>query len=289
MKRRKGLLWLTTGVVLAILAGVLTLRFLSSVALTSAASGETITVPVVVARNDVPMRTLLTNDAVMIRQMPPELVPMGAASTLDQVLGKISMTDLVAGEIVLVERLADPAKKGEDILFTMPEDKVVIALPAEDLMNKAGLLKPGDKVDILYSLEMETSGAAAGVTMSSQLVTFAALQNQEITAIVLPGIKSKAAEGVKSMAGSDLAGELGLEGKAILLAVDPQDALVLKHLKDAGGIVDFVLRAPTNEKLLRTEPVTEDYLTDRYQIEMAIKGPAVQPAPECEGPECPGQ
>jgi len=288
MKQRRGILWLTTGVILAILAALLTLRFLSSVTPTSAAPDQAVTVPVVVARSDIPMRTLLTEDMVMIRQMPPELVPMGAATTLDQVVGKISKADLVTGEVVLVERLADPARKGENILFTMPEDKVVIALPAEDLMSQAGLLKPGDKVDILYSLEMEAPEAAGGVTVGGKLVTFAALQNQEISAIVLPGFRSKAVEGAEEVIGTELAGEL--DGKVILLAVDPQDALVLKHLKDAGGIVDFVLRAPTNEKLLRTQPVTEDFLTDRYQIEITIEGPPGQPGIACEGvPGCPSE
>ena len=269
MKRRSGIIWLTTGVILAILEALLTLRFLSDVASTSAgADHDAVTMPVVVARNDVPMRTLLTDDAVVIRQMPPALVPMGAASTLEQVRGRISKSRLVMGEIVLIERLADPAKKGLNILFTMPEDSIVIALPAKDLMSRTGLLKPGDKVDILYSLEMETSG---------ELVTFAALQNQEITAIVLPSLGAEAVEGVGGMIGTTkVTGSMGgggeaAEEKAILLAVDPQDALLLKHLKDAEGIVDFALRVPTNEQFMRTEPVTEDYLADRYRIETSIE------------------
>ena len=258
---------------MAVLAALLTMRFLSDAVPSSApGSDDVVTAPVVVARNDVPMRTLLADDVVVIRQMPPELVPVGAATMLEQVLGKINMSDLVMGEVVLTRRLADPAKKGVDILFTMSEDKIVIALPGNDLMSRAGLLRPGDKVDILYSLEME---AASG----DGLVTFEALQNQEITAIVLPGLAAEAVGGLGGMVGSaDAAESTGGEGgvnevagKVILLAVDPQDALVLKHLKDAGGILDFALRVPTNEQFMRTEPVTEDYLIDRYQIETSIE------------------
>jgi len=271
MKRRSGILWLTTGVILAILAALLTFRLLSTAAPAGAASGQTVTVPVVVARNDIPMRTLLTDDMVMVRQMPPELVPAGAATTLDQVVGKINKSHLVMGEVVLTERLADPTKKGTDVLFTMPEDKILIALPADDLMSRTGLLKPGDKVDILYSLEVEPSGEGGMSTGSgsSRLVTLSALQNQEISAIVVAdsGTEMGVAMESANQAGLDLA----KRKRAILLAVDPQDALVLKHLKDAGGIVDFALRAPTNEQFLRTEPVTEDYLTDRYQIGSGIE------------------
>jgi len=270
MKRRGGILWLSTAFILAVLAALLTMRFLNDAVPSSApGSDDVVTAPVVVARNDVPMRTLLSDDVVVIRQVPPELVPVGAATMLEQVLGKINMSDLVMGEVVLTRRLADPAKKGVDILFTMSEDKIVIALPGNDLMSRAGLLRPGDKVDILYSLEME---AASG----NGLVTFEALQNQEITAIVLPGLAAEAVGGLGGMGGSaDVAEDMGggseVAGKVILLAVDPQDALVLKYLKDAGGILDFALRVPTSEQFMRTEPVTEDYLADRYRIEMSIE------------------
>jgi len=258
---------------LAVLAALLTLRFLNDAVPSSVpGSGEVVTEAVVVARNDVPMRTLLSDDAVVIRQVPPELVPVGAATMLDQVLGKINMSDLVMGEVVLTRRLADPAKKGVDVLFTMSEDKIVIALPGDDLMSRTGLLRPGDKVDILYSLEM-------GETSGNGLVTFEAIQNQEITAIVLPGSATEAVGGLGGIGGmggsADVEGGMGgaseVAGKVILLAVDPQDALVLKHLKDAGGILDFALRVPTNEQFMRTEPVTEDYLADRYRIEMSIE------------------
>ena len=276
MKRRGGILWLSTAFILAVLAALLTLRFLSDAVPSSApGSDDVVTAPVVVARNDVPMRTLLTDDVVVIRQVPPELMPVGAATMLEQVLGKINMSDLVMGEVVLTRRLADPAKKGVNILFTMSEDKIVIALPGDDLMSRAGLLRPGDKVDILYSLEME---AASG----NGLVTFEALQNQEITAIVLPGSATEAVGGLGGIGGmvgsADVAESMGGEGgvnevagRVILLAVDPQDALVLKYLKDAGGILDFALRVPTNEQFMRTEPVTEDYLADRYRIEVSIE------------------
>jgi hypothetical protein len=55
---------------------------------------------------------------------------------------------------------------------------------------------------------------------------------------------------------------------AILLAMDPQDALVLKHLKDAGGTFDIVLRAPTSNQLFELEPVWDEYLIDRYELEI---------------------
>jgi pilus assembly protein CpaB len=53
-----------------------------------------------------------------------------------------------------------------------------------------------------------------------------------------------------------------------LLALSPQDALVLKHLKDSGAVIDIVLRAPTSNQNFELDPVMPDYLIDRYRLEV---------------------
>ncbi len=54
--------------------------------------------------------------------------------------------------------------------------------------------------------------------------------------------------------------------KLIVLIADPQEAVILKYLRDSGGKIDFALRAPTSEQLFTIEPVTINYLADRYGI-----------------------
>jgi hypothetical protein len=54
--------------------------------------------------------------------------------------------------------------------------------------------------------------------------------------------------------------------RAYLLALTPQDALTLKHLKDNGATYDFVLRAPTSTQLFELQTITTDYLIDRYEF-----------------------
>jgi len=54
--------------------------------------------------------------------------------------------------------------------------------------------------------------------------------------------------------------------EAVLFTVAPQDALVLKYVKDAGGILDMVLRAPGDEQPFSIDPVDVDYIINSYQI-----------------------
>jgi hypothetical protein len=56
--------------------------------------------------------------------------------------------------------------------------------------------------------------------------------------------------------------------RAYLLALSPQDALILKHLQDTGAKFDLVLRAPTSIELFDLTPVIPDYLVDRYELEI---------------------
>ena len=55
---------------------------------------------------------------------------------------------------------------------------------------------------------------------------------------------------------------------AYLLALNPQDALILKHLKDTNALFDIVLRAPTSTIQFDLTPVTEEYIIEFYGLEI---------------------
>lgn len=249
MQRRKGLIWLAAGAILALLAGAVAFVTMQQAAVERTVVQEEPRTKVVVATREIPLRTVIQGADVGLKELPTDAVPEGSVLRVDEAVGKISMVRLTPGEVLLAHRLADPTKKGENIAFTMEEGRLVMAFPAMDLMSTIGLLEPGDRVDILFSLDIEGQEGAPG-----GLVTFSSLQNLEITAVVMPAVGEKQTSGGAA------------RPQAILLALEPQDALVLKHLIDAGGIVDVVLRAPTDQQLFETQPVDIDYLIDRYRI-----------------------
>jgi hypothetical protein len=82
---------------------------------------------------------------------------------------------------------------------------------------------------------------------------------------------------VAALVGNQTGGEKAKEGaegsagqpQAILLTINPQDALAVKYMIDAGGTFDLVLRAPGVERLFETDPVDVDYLINRYKIPTA--------------------
>jgi pilus assembly protein CpaB len=262
--RLRGCLWLTAGLVVAILAGAVAFITLSRVSESRGGAGQApagAMVEVVAATQAVAVRSQLTAEDVVLKQVPVDMAPDGAVRTLEDAVGKVTLWDLVPGEILVASRLVDPNVITGDgrLALVVSDDQVLMAFPAEDLMSRSGVLKPGDHIDLLFSLQFPTNRTPAGLTTTGggekDQVTFNLLQNVVIAAVV----GSEPAAGQTTTASPD----------ALLLTVTPQDALVLKYVKDAGGTVDIVLRAPGAEQPATVEPVDVDYLIKKYQIPTA--------------------
>ena len=162
----------------------------------------------------------------------------------------------------------------------MEEDEVLMAFPVVDLMGQLEMLGRGDKVDVLITYELEVRAPEEDLTLTletpepeTKTFTLDAMQRVIITATVVE---------ISSQEGNQQGPTVNQEGTpvptatpspqerntvALLLALDPQDALVLKHLKDTNAIFDFVLRNPVSNQLFELEPVTSDYLLDRFGLE----------------------
>ena len=270
MGRLRGYLWLIAGVVVAAIAGGVAFITLSN-ATAERTLREELAAPeqnVVVATHLIEVSTLITADDVELIKVPVEIIPENAFTEIDQVADKLTLTEVAPGEIILGNRIADPnvlANNGR-IAVALAEDKVLMAYPSSDLMSSLQVLKAGDHVDFLYTMQLpvnrdtgflpgtEESGPyIVGVDESETMesVTFNLLQNVTISAVVRD---------------YDDEGQPIGTPRAFLLTVNPQDALVLKYMKDAGAVVDFVLRAPKAEGTFSVEPVDLDYVINGYIV-----------------------
>jgi pilus assembly protein CpaB len=253
MGRLRGCLWLTAGLAVALLAAVVGYMALNRAAAQRSGAGTATTqVDVVVAAGTVPIRSVLTAENLRIQQMPVSTVPEGALQQTSQAVGKVTTLELLPDEVILSQRLVDPNVTAADgrMAVVLDGDKVLMAFPADDLMSKIGMLKPGDHVDLLVTLDFPAARGATGAAGEKVPATFNVLQNLTIAAIV----------------GAPAAGAQSNVPPALLLTVSPQDALTLKYVKDEGGRMDVVLRAPGAEGPFVPQPVDWNYLIDKYQI-----------------------
>jgi pilus assembly protein CpaB len=286
LNRRRGLIFGLLGI-LVVFIGIIIIRGAVG-RVTAPPPRPTLPPPltssVLVTTHAIPLRGILKAEDLTLAEVPIELVPPGALTGKDAAVGRITKIALAAGEMVLEHHLANPTKTSKDLAFTIGDDQVIMAFPATDLMSQINILQAGDLVDILVSLEVpvlpgqaQQAGAPGQEPKAEdELFTFNALQRITIQAVVVkvtpPRTTSSSATRTTTTAGATpqptpTPVPPEIEPQAILLALSPQDALVLKHLKDAGGVIDIVLRAPTSTQLFQLEPVMPEYLKDRYELE----------------------
>ena len=268
MERLRGFMWLIAGVIVAALAGGVAFIALSRATAQEAQTAQVVTPrnSVVVAMRTVDARRQLAQADLQLREIPAETVPEGAIQNIENVVGMITLVDLYAGEVVLEQRLLDPNVEthGGRMALVLAEDEVLMAFPSGDLINNLNVLKAGDRVDFHFTfalpVDRETSLLPLGQQQQqgededaesapTETVTFSLLQNITLAGLV--------------RARNDQGQETG-SPQGLLLAVSPQDALVLKYMKDVGATVDLVLRAPGAEGQFAVEPVDLDYVIDGY-------------------------
>ncbi len=192
MGRMRGCLWLAAGLMVALVAGFVAFTALNNATrVRSNVPGVAPEVDVVVAAQAVPVRAVLTLEDLQVKKVPVTAAPEGSVASLSDAEGMITLVELYPGEIILSQRLLEPnvAAGSGRLALVVSADEVLMAFPAEDLMSRINVLKPGDHVDLLFTLEFPTDrGAGAGQAAATQgeveRVTFSLLQNLTIAAVV---------------------------------------------------------------------------------------------------------
>ncbi len=195
-------------------------------------------------------------------------MPPGAVTALDDAIGRIVTADLFEGEVLLTDRLLDPTIISPDgrLALMMVDDQYLMALPAFDTLSRVRVLKPGDRVDILTSIDF-TVKMVGGQQNDEEDVqtTFVVLQNVAVAGLVGPNVTPPRTDATGAIIEGATDAALSVPD-ALLLTLAPQDALALKYAIDAGGIMDFVLRAPGIDRPFETDAVDADYMDNRYDL-----------------------
>jgi Flp pilus assembly protein CpaB len=237
------------GVVTAVLAAAVVFK------VTRAATTETKveTVAVVVATRDIPERTLVPAESLAIKRVPADVVPVGAAAGVEQAVNKMTITRIYPGEIILGSKLAD-TKGQSGMAFVLEKGKVLMTFPASDIVT-TGALRVGDTVDILLTYRGPDQGGGGRASADAMpATTQTTMQNLKI--VTMGAANPKQGPGQPS-AGSNL----------ITFALDHQDALLLKALKDGEGVnLEVVLRAAGDDQIVKTQPVTMRTILERYSL-----------------------
>jgi Flp pilus assembly protein CpaB len=265
--KQNGLIWWLGAFVLAALAGVLTYSLLVTAAPAAAQNqGADVTVrPVIVAVAFIPFRRSIRAEDLLVRNLPVDSAPEGVATTLEQVVGKMATVDIYANEPILTQQLVTPDIITQQVALSVPDGKIVMAVPTDSKLIGNRLVRPGDHVDLMATFLIETSGQ----DQSAFAESVALLQDLEIHAIILPATLVE--EGSSSLVEAEEGGIFRTsdeKGQSVLLAIDLQDALTIRHVLDVRGLLDLALRPPDDASMATITPVDQFYLAERYNIRL---------------------
>jgi pilus assembly protein CpaB len=234
----RALIFLFAAVVLASLTGVVVYTVTQQAGSKAAAAApQVVTVDVVVAAADLPVRTVITADMVATRAYPTQLVPAGSIGVLTEAVGQTTAAPITRGQPIVRGQLGT-AKADRASSTAIEKGKVLVAFPTGDALTMGGLVNVGDHIDILASV-LQGVGENAKVTQTT-------LQDLVVLDILSPTKEQPS------------------RATSLVFAVDHQVAVVMKYLRDSNAVVDVAIRSRAESELTRTTSVDLAYIIGTY-------------------------
>ncbi|AVX21706.1 MULTISPECIES: Flp pilus assembly protein CpaB [Carboxydocella] len=211
-----------------------------------------VTGEVVVARTEIPAKTVITQEMVEKKVLPKEYIHAQAERDLKKVVGRITLDRIVSGEQVLGPKLVGKDAYKEGLAYTVPKGKRALTIGVNNITALNGLLKPGDRVDVITVMSVP-------VMENNQVV------ERPLAKVYLENVEVLAVD-------SQLTSELNtLEQKAeksktdgvksVTLAVTPEEAAKLA-LINRNGVIQLALRSPVDQDKNNVTP----YLSTDYKL-----------------------
>jgi len=187
---------------------------------TKAALDNTEYVNIVVAAEDIPAKTKVMEKMLTLKKIPVEYQHPQEILNIEDVVNKILLVPVTAGESIMANQILGPDDKKEGLSYIIPNGKRALSIPVDEVSGVAGLIKPGDSVDILATLEVNDTA-----------FTSVPLQNIEVLAV-----------------GKKIDDSLGepVEYKTVTLAVTFTQAKRLM-MASQRGVIRLMLRSPVDD------------------------------------------
>lgn len=128
--------------------------------------GYTNTAKVVIAVREIPAYKKITADDLKVVEMPKISIPTDAAVDISEITGKYLMWPVIAGDMIRKSKIAD--FKIDSILSAklthLKDPKLrAFALPYTKETGVGGEIEPGDRVDIIASVKIDSGSGLTGV------------------------------------------------------------------------------------------------------------------------------
>lgn len=180
-------------------------------------------VNVMVAAKDLPADTLLKAEMVTTKKIPAQYKHPKETVNSKELVGKILITPITAGESIMINQVYDSKDKKKGLAYLVPVGKRAITVKVDSVSGLAGLVRPGDRVDVLATVSAD------------QAYTILPIQDVEVLAVN------------KYMDPNLNIAEKQFEISTVTLAVQYNDAKPLMMATQMGAI-RLLLRSPVDHE-----------------------------------------
>ncbi len=191
--------------------------------------------PVAVARVMIPARQVITDQMVGFTEMPANYVGPGVLGKPADVVGKIARSDIHPGEQILKSKISNPGDPGDGLAMLIESGRRALTVAVNEVTGVAGLLKPGDHVDVLGT-----------VTVGKETITSTLVQDIKVLAVN----RSTVGQGDSKQA----------QAGTITLSVNPSEAQHITLAAEKGSI-RLILRTPSDGAKISIPSTNMNHLT----------------------------
>lgn len=210
------------------------------------AANSAVTKKVIVANTRIPARSIISSEMISTKEVPHEYSHPDALSEVEDVVGYVTNTDIFAGEQVLRDKLFQKRGKSVGLSFVIPLGTRAMSVPVTKVSGVGGLIKPGDRVDLIGTIELEIMKDPEVSTRTK--VSHVLLQNIEVLAVGT-NMSTSAAPSIEESE----AAEPKASDNNVTLAV-PVDKLQALTLMLDHGKISLALRSPLDESEYLRQP-----------------------------------
>ena len=125
-------------------------------------------VKVVVAKQNIPVRTRIQESMLQVKELPATAVPEGAIKDFSAILNEPARVSIFAGDVLTQQKLFGE-RSDEGFLGTIPPDCRAVSISVNNITGVAGFAKPGDFVDLLL-VENDNYSATTNILLQNVLL-----------------------------------------------------------------------------------------------------------------------